>query len=308
MLLQINSAAGMDVLVETRSGTNYLNGGSWTTFGTYSLQGQSGWNDIPLILSTLGGATNQTSNNWQLRLTFIITSLATNRTAASIMAMRIYGNNYSKNGHIYTFDANQNVTFPGTIAGTLTEASLNNSINQLSTSSSNAQGADYLVAQYAGGGTTTTTYHRRPVSKVVNKTVVDTALGKGSDTTKFYRNDGTWAVPSGAGDVVGPNSATSGDIATFSGTTGKVIQDSGKAFSSGSTDTNANHVVLCNDSRLSDARPASNTTSTYSSTGTDPVNGTAVASAFTTETAYAARGIEDTYHIRAGGEGLKQHR
>ena len=129
----------------------------------------------------------------------------------------------------------------------------------------------------------------------------------GSSTSTFLRNDGTWAVPSGAGDVTGPSSSTANHIATYSDTTGKVIKDSGKTFSSGSTDTNSNHIVMCNDSRLSDARPASNTTSTYSSAGTDPVNGTAVASAFTTETAYAARGIEDTLHIRAGGEGLKQH-
>lgn len=129
----------------------------------------------------------------------------------------------------------------------------------------------------------------------------------GSSTSTFLRNDGTWAVPSGAGDVTGPSSSTANNIATYSDITGKVIKDSGKTFSSGSTDTNSNHIVMCNDSRLSDARPASNTTSTYSTTGTDPVNGTAVASAFTTETAYAARGIEDTLHIRAGGEGLKQH-
>lgn len=38
----------------------------------------------------------------------------------------------------------------------------------------------------------------------------------------------------GGGDVTGPASATSGNIPTFSGTTGKIIQDGGKALPSGS--------------------------------------------------------------------------
>lgn len=38
---------------------------------------------------------------------------------------------------------------------------------------------------------------------------------------------------SGTGDVVGPGSSVSGNVATFSGTTGKLIQDSGKALPSG---------------------------------------------------------------------------
>lgn len=39
----------------------------------------------------------------------------------------------------------------------------------------------------------------------------------------------TWQTPSAAtGDVVGPASATSGDVVSFNGTTGKLVQDSGK--------------------------------------------------------------------------------
>lgn len=76
-------------------------------------------------------------------------------------------------------------------SGSATTASLSTLINGLGEGTSESQGADYLVSQYVGGGTSTTTYHRRAVNKVVNKTVVDTALGKGSDTTKYYRNDGT---------------------------------------------------------------------------------------------------------------------
>lgn len=38
---------------------------------------------------------------------------------------------------------------------------------------------------------------------------------------------------SGTGDVTGPGSATSGNVATFNGTTGKMIQDGGKALPTG---------------------------------------------------------------------------
>lgn len=86
-------------------------------------------------------------------------------------------------------------------------------INALGEGTSNSQVDDYLVSQYAGGGTTTTTYHRRAVKKVVNKTVVDYALG--TDSTHggaFYRKDGTWAVPPGTYSLPLAASGTRGGI------------------------------------------------------------------------------------------------
>lgn len=77
----------------------------------------------------------------------------------------------------------------------ISQANVSTILNLLSTGDSDAQAADYLIAQYAGGGTSTTTYHRRPVSKVVNGTVVKAALGTVSTTNnKFLRDDGTWSV------------------------------------------------------------------------------------------------------------------
>jgi len=45
-------------------------------------------------------------------------------------------------------------------------------------------------------------------------------------TSEFLRGDGTWAVPSGSGDVTGPSSSTDNAIARFDGTDGKTIQNS----------------------------------------------------------------------------------
>jgi len=51
--------------------------------------------------------------------------------------------------------------------------------------------------------------------------------GAAAGTTKFLREDATFAVPVGAGDVVGPAGATSGNVVLFNGATGKIIKDGG---------------------------------------------------------------------------------
>lgn len=49
--------------------------------------------------------------------------------------------------------------------------------------------------------------------------------GSGASGTTFWRGDGTWATPAGAGDVVGPASSTNRAIALFDGTTGELLKD-----------------------------------------------------------------------------------
>ena len=42
MLVYVSSATALELLIETRTGTNYLADGAWSTFGTYMVSGWSG--------------------------------------------------------------------------------------------------------------------------------------------------------------------------------------------------------------------------------------------------------------------------
>ena len=123
LLINVTSAGDLVVDIQLRSGDKYKTNGAWTTFGTYSLSGWSGWNDIPLILGTLGGGSDQTGNIWQLRLIFRVTTLNSSYPKVySVNSIRLFGDNawvaltnLSRLNTIYDFDMSQNVTFPAQV-------------------------------------------------------------------------------------------------------------------------------------------------------------------------------------------------
>ena len=125
MLVNVSSATSLSMLIETRTGVNYKNNGAWTSFGTYSLSGWSGWNDIPLILR-LGGSASQTSQNWQMRLTITCTTVSSSYPkTAEVLGIRLFGDNcwtqasnLAGTGNIYTYDMSGNVTFPSEVSAT----------------------------------------------------------------------------------------------------------------------------------------------------------------------------------------------
>ena len=102
--------------------------GSETTFstiGTYDIEGWSGWNSIPIGYG-FGGDSTQTYNAAILRLTFGITGL--HSTYASVLTVHdivAIGDTYwtypsvmAKTGHLYDYDSNKNATFPANVSAT----------------------------------------------------------------------------------------------------------------------------------------------------------------------------------------------
>lgn len=99
--------------------------GAKTTFKTYRtnvpVAGWSGPNCIGLPGQTFGGGSSQTSNTYAYRITFYYTEINSNWASsnASVGDIRIYGNtnwsdpnNMFSNGHLYSWDVDQNAIFP----------------------------------------------------------------------------------------------------------------------------------------------------------------------------------------------------
>lgn len=94
---------------------------SYTVYGTYNISGWSGWNSIPLTsLSTFGGASNQTRNIQNIRLTF-----ANNNANKFLTILDIYmigqtnwsnPSNMSKTGHLYSYNYNQDMILPASLS------------------------------------------------------------------------------------------------------------------------------------------------------------------------------------------------
>lgn len=137
------STGGHNVAVDIE----YSTIGAKTTFKTYRtnvpVAGWSGPNCIGLPGYTFGGRDNQTSNTYAYRITFYYTKVNSEWASsnATIGDIRIYGNtnwgdpnNMFSNGHLYSWDVDQNAIFPKKVtassfsgeAGSLTNLNASN--------------------------------------------------------------------------------------------------------------------------------------------------------------------------------------
>lgn len=123
-----------EMKLETRTGENYKNNkDEWTTVGTYKMPNANNmsWIDIPLNLDV--GMNYSSKSIWQIRFTFYYTGLGQHLWInTQINAIFGYGqlwftadSNMGKTGHLYTYDINQNVTFPAEVTATNFKGKIN---------------------------------------------------------------------------------------------------------------------------------------------------------------------------------------
>lgn len=127
LLVNVSVSGRTELLIEYKKG---IENAEWETYSTTEVSGWSGWNDIDLQLGSLGGGSNQTENNWYLRLTFSMKSVEESYAkTAYVLGLRLFGINdwgsaseiagkgkLSSTGHVYSYDADANVTFPKNVA------------------------------------------------------------------------------------------------------------------------------------------------------------------------------------------------
>ena len=131
--LSTSGSSGSTCTVQYKTIANYNNNNdTWTTLGTYNVAGWSGWNSIPFS-GAFGGSSTQTGQIAQIRLIFKVTGVSSSFTNLAIASIRgiafpLWGSpsTMASTGHLYTFDIDQNATFPAQITATQFNGKLNN--------------------------------------------------------------------------------------------------------------------------------------------------------------------------------------
>lgn len=127
ILVSTQGSSGSYCTIEARTKANQdSNTNTWTKFvDKASVEGWSGWNIINISGLTTHG--NTTSHYSQIRLTFGVGTHASTSQHAGLIVMRIMGfggvgwsthSKMSKTGHLYSYDDDQNATFPAKVTAT----------------------------------------------------------------------------------------------------------------------------------------------------------------------------------------------
>lgn len=225
ILVNMSSSVSSNMLIETLQGDST----SWVTYGTYTVSGWSGWNDIPLMI-TLGGSSGQKDRPWKVRFTFSLASYSTSySTTKHVTGFRIFGqnswnviSNLARTGHLYSYDVYQNATFPAGLntTGNLTEngtrvSKVGHTHTISGTAASNSASTSTNTGS-AGAGSSTNTGSTTPTFTGESATTSSAGGGTASQatgsTTPTFTGTGVELVFTGS-------SATSGSAGAGSSST-----------------------------------------------------------------------------------------
>ena len=168
ILVSTADSSGSYCTIEARTKANQdSNTNTWTKFvDKASIEGWSGWN----IINTTGITThgNTTSQYSQIRFTFGVQTHASTSQYVGLNIVRIMGfggvgwgthSKMSKTGHLYSYDDDQNATFPGTVSATQFTGALSGNATSATTATTATSAASATKATQDGSGNTiTSTY------------------------------------------------------------------------------------------------------------------------------------------------------
>lgn len=213
--ISTGGSSGSYCTIEARTKANQDAGtNTWLTLANQvEIDGWSGWNIINTSSITTHGNSNEHYS--QIRFTFGVSSHASTSEYAGLAVQRIMAfggvgwttpSNMSKDGHLYSYDANQNATFPAALntVGNLTEKGTRVSkvghTHTIGTESktSGSPSATVNVSSTSHTHTVTSTGNYTPAGSNSAPAFTGKAVTSGgaSATTSIYQITGVGSAPS----------------------------------------------------------------------------------------------------------------